>query len=231
MGKGWTWMSGAGLGAGLMYLLDPDRGKRRRALLRDQMVHTWHRTSDAMGITARDLNNRIHGIAAKTRSRFTCEEVDDEVLAERVRARLGHVVTHPRSIDVVVRGGRVTVSGPILAGEAGRMLSSIASVRGVVAVEDRLERHERAENVPGLQSGAPESEQRERTQRTWSPTVRLLVGATGAALALVGARRQGAVGALLGTVGLGMLAQGLSHGSHAGRSPGAARSRASSVEG
>src|SRR4051812_35769009 len=31
-----------GLGAGLMYFLDPDRGRRRRALVRDQFIHALH---------------------------------------------------------------------------------------------------------------------------------------------------------------------------------------------
>lgn len=35
-------LMGMVLGAGIMYLLDPDRGKRRRSLVRDQMVHAGH---------------------------------------------------------------------------------------------------------------------------------------------------------------------------------------------
>ncbi len=39
MNKGLRLMSVAGLGAGLMYLFDPDRGKRRRALVRNKITH------------------------------------------------------------------------------------------------------------------------------------------------------------------------------------------------
>jgi hypothetical protein len=39
MKRGLALMSAAGAGAGLMYLFDPDRGKRRRALLRNKAMH------------------------------------------------------------------------------------------------------------------------------------------------------------------------------------------------
>jgi len=46
----------AELGAALMYAFDPDRGKRRRASLRDKLA------ADAMSVTGRDLTNRVHGL-------------------------------------------------------------------------------------------------------------------------------------------------------------------------
>lgn len=35
--------AGAGIGALGMYLFDPDRGKRRRTLVRDKAVRAWRR--------------------------------------------------------------------------------------------------------------------------------------------------------------------------------------------
>jgi len=46
MNKAITWLYGAGIGAGLMYVFDPERGRRRRALARDQIVRTWRSTDD-----------------------------------------------------------------------------------------------------------------------------------------------------------------------------------------
>ena len=40
-------VAGAGLGAGLMYMLDPQGGRRRRALAKDQAVKAARRTQKA----------------------------------------------------------------------------------------------------------------------------------------------------------------------------------------
>lgn len=57
----------AALGAAAMYLLDPDHGRRRRALARDKVNSARIRTRKAAERTARDLNNRARGLVAKTR--------------------------------------------------------------------------------------------------------------------------------------------------------------------
>ncbi len=57
---------GIGIGAGLMYLLDPERGRKRRALLRDKAVALSNDASDAIGKTSRDLGNRAQGVVAET---------------------------------------------------------------------------------------------------------------------------------------------------------------------
>lgn len=62
-------LTGAGVGAGLMYLLDPLEGDRRRALVRDKVVHLLNTASDAAGVTARDVAHRARGLAAEARAR------------------------------------------------------------------------------------------------------------------------------------------------------------------
>lgn len=205
-------VSGIGLGAALMYVLNPNRGRRRRALLRDQLVSAAHRTPDAIGTTARDLTNRARGLAAQAGSMFSREEVSDEVLVARVRSKLGRVVSHPSSIEVTANQGRVTLSGPVLAHEVDDLLSCVSGVAGVADVENRLEVHEQAGGVPGLQGGRPRPGDRfELMQENWSPAARLLTGAAGGALAAYGLSRRDPLSLTLGAVGVGLLARGVTN--------------------
>jgi hypothetical protein len=59
-------IKGMGLGAGLMYFFDPDSGRWRRALVRDQLVSAGHDLEDLVGASARDLKNRARGVAAES---------------------------------------------------------------------------------------------------------------------------------------------------------------------
>jgi len=142
---------GAGAGAGLMYLLDPDLGNRRRALVRDQLVRARHLTEDAMDATSRDMRNRARGVVAELRGRLRREDVGDEVLRERVRARIGAVVGHAGALETLVSDGKVTLRGPVLNDEVERLLRRVKSVRGVGEVVSELEVHETPGNVPALQ--------------------------------------------------------------------------------
>src|SRR5262249_31634882 len=109
----------------------------------------------------------------------------DEVLAARVRSRMGLVITHPRAIEVVAHGGEVTLHGPILAGEAWALLSAIRRVPGVSRIVDRLDRHDRAD-VPAVAGGRTRPGATRATlvrlRRNWSPSARLFAGATGTGL-------------------------------------------------
>src|SRR5437870_5061274 len=72
------WMA---LGAGIMYLLDPRGGGRRRALIRDKMIRAGHQAAD----TARDVavytRDHVRGYAAEAKARMREGEVPDEILA------------------------------------------------------------------------------------------------------------------------------------------------------
>jgi hypothetical protein len=63
MDRAFSMLAGAGIGAGLMYLLDPQTGRRRRALIRDQAVGVAHDASDAAGVVGRDFANKAKGLA------------------------------------------------------------------------------------------------------------------------------------------------------------------------
>jgi gas vesicle protein len=55
------------IGALAVYFFDPVSGKRRRALLRDQMVHAQREIGDYAEGTAKDLRNRAQGLVADAR--------------------------------------------------------------------------------------------------------------------------------------------------------------------
>lgn len=63
---GLTLLAGMVIGAGLMYLFDPEQGGRRRALLRDKFIALSNDTTDIVGKTSRDLRNRAQGVIAET---------------------------------------------------------------------------------------------------------------------------------------------------------------------
>ncbi len=204
----WDVIISLGLGAGLMYLLDPQRGRRRRAMLRDQTVHALRKTTDAVDTTSQDLSNRWRGIRARSRSWVSGDDsVSDAVLEARVRSRIGRIVSHPGSIKVTAHDGHITLSGPILANEVDRLVMRVSAIRGVTGVGNALEAHKQAGHVPGLQ-GQPTRRGDERSefmQSNWSPTARLAAGITGGAMALYGMGWHGVRRALLGIMGVTLL--------------------------
>jgi hypothetical protein len=204
MNKALTFGAGLGLGTGLMYLLDPDRGRRRRALLRDKGAWALRKTGDCIEVTAHDLRNRAQGI---THIHSSSEPVDDRIVAERVRSKLGRVVAHPGAIEVNALNGAVTLSGPILVEEMSELLKCVNGVRGVKQVINNLEAHEQADNHPALQGGRErQGAHFEFFQENWSPAARVLAGAAGASLAAYGGVRRDALGA-----GLLLLTRGITN--------------------
>ena len=210
MNKGLTFGAGLGLGTGLMFLLDPARGKRRRALLRDKAVWAARKTGDCLEVTTHDLRNRTQGIVSGIQSRFSSAPVDDAVLVERVRSKLGRVVSHPGAIHVTAQDGNVTLSGPVLSAEVPELLTCVNRVQGVNEVTNNLELHDEAGNHPALQGGREREGGRfEFFQENWSPTARLVAGAAGASIAAYGGSRRDALGAGLGAAGLLLLTRGI----------------------
>ena len=202
-------LSAAAAGAISMYLLDPDHGRRRRAVMRDRLASGMSRLDDATSVASRDLRNRARGVAHEFRARFTREEVSDEILCERVRSRLGGAVSHPGAIEVAALSGKVTLSGAVLEREYVRLLRAVWAVRGVVDVDDRLAVYESAAGISALQGGSRPREPRFGPwQENWPPGVRVVMGAVGGALiinALAG--RRGALGFLGGIGGAALIAR------------------------
>jgi len=154
MNKGAALVGGVGLGAALMYFFDPDRGKRRRAKVRDTVEATGNKVGCYAGKMSRDIRNRAQGVMAETKSLFVREDVADEVLVDRVHAKLGHYPVQSGSIDVQATAGVVILGGSISAEELPSLLRATGQVRGVKRVENQLRVVPTSGNAPDFQ-GTP----------------------------------------------------------------------------
>jgi hypothetical protein len=152
---------GAGLGAGLMYLLDPQGGNQRRTLARDKAKQAYTASSDAvrksasgLGNTGRGLAERSRGLASGAGTFLSADGVKDRVLSELIRTRLGRWVSHPRAVQVDVKEGNVILRGHALTSESADLMLKVSQLRGVKSVESELEVHPSADGVEALQESS-----------------------------------------------------------------------------
>jgi len=70
-----NWLfSGLVLGALTMFLLDPDKGRRRRALARDKIYSAGVKTRKRIDAKSRDLTNRAKGLRAEARHMMSADD-------------------------------------------------------------------------------------------------------------------------------------------------------------
>ena len=60
--------AGVGVGALIMYLLDPDQGRRRRTVARDQVTSFVNKAEQKIEAKARHYSNRARGVVAEAKS-------------------------------------------------------------------------------------------------------------------------------------------------------------------
>jgi hypothetical protein len=205
---------GAVAGAGLMYVLDPVQGARRRALSRDQIGHAGRQMRDATETIRRDARNRGRGLWAGLLSGLAAVDVPDDVLEERIRSRLGTLVHYARLVQVRSERGRVFLSGVIASDEIGRVVRRIRAMAGVAAVENQLALRADPADLPGAQRPAPPLPRASRLdvmRERWSPSVPAGGVTVGSGLLFDGARRGGVSGLILGVAGLLVLFRVLTH--------------------
>jgi hypothetical protein len=211
MNQGLSLLGGIGLGAGLMYFFDPNAGRSRRALLRDQFIGAMKRLNDSVDTTIRDVSHRSQGPEAEIRSWLAAEPVSDEVLVDRVRSKIGRYVSHPHAPEVAARDGTIFLKGFVLRREVNRLLRAAWAVRGVADVDvSRLNVDEEPGNLPSLQGGHDRPGERLNVfEENWAPATRLLAGTVGCALMTNCLVQRTLPAALLGTVGFGLFVRSL----------------------
>ena len=90
----------------------------------------------------------------------------DEQLHDRVRSRLGRLVSHPRSVEVRVDAGCVCLRGHVLRKEVDALVEEVQHMPGVAEVRNELQAHDSPEGVPELQ-GKAELRDREDAEVGW----------------------------------------------------------------
>lgn len=197
------------LGAGAMYYLDPEQGRRRRALVADRVDSVSHEARDYFDSRRRRTADRVRGLLATLRGRMTAAPPSDEQLNGHIRSRLGRVVSYPHAIETEVKQGRVQLRGAILAGEFNVMMAEIWSLRGVTAIDSQLSLHAEPGSAPALQ-GRPRRAGRVRMRnlRRSATTALAITGAIGAGIGALGAEGAARTGML--SLAVGLLAWGLS---------------------
>ena len=204
-------LAGVGVGAALMYFLDPNRGARRRALVSDKAVSVVSRLPGAIDVTVQDLSNRAYGFWAETIRMFSSDNASDQVIEARVRSKMGRVVSHPHAVHVSSQDGNVILDGVILADEVPGLLACAEKVRGVKTVANRLREYKSPQGIPSLQGGRPRESRSEFMQENWSPAARFVAGTVGAGAVIYGLSKPDTVGLSLGVVGTLLLARSISN--------------------
>jgi uncharacterized membrane protein len=162
-------------GAGLMYFADPDRGRRRRAAVRDRFAAGWRDFTNELDKAERDLSNRSHGFGAAFSSIWKQTDADEPVLLGRVRTAIGRAVGHPHAIHVRSQGqGQIVLEGPVLQQEVDYLLKRVNAVAGVRDVVNRLEIHADPQGISSLQGGVPRRPVSEFAQQNWTPSLRVV---------------------------------------------------------
>lgn len=127
-------------GALAMYFLDGTMGRRRRALARDKFVRVSHEAADLAEAKGKRIADRVKGVmeTGSLSGTSSTEPASDAQLREQVRSRMGHLVSHPRAIEVEVNEGIVRLSGQVLAQELDGLLSQLTGMTGVRKVHNAL---------------------------------------------------------------------------------------------
>ena len=208
-----TLLTSIGLGAGLMYFLDPQHGTRRRTMVIDRANRFVNNVDESIDIAVQDARNRARGVLSEMTARLSDQESPDWILEERVRSNLGRLARHTRALDIRADGGRIYLSGPILRGDEDAVVKAALRTRGVHGVENQLQVVDNPQDIPALQtpSTMQQSTLMNQTQRNWSPATRLLSSVGGSLLTLYGLTRRGVAKPVLSTAGMVLTARGLTN--------------------
>lgn len=155
-----SFIGGAAAGAGLMYILDPNRGRSRRVVLRDKAARGVRVLQRETNKQLRNAGNHFLGQMRELRSsiRDRTTKIDDDILLDRVHAQLGRNVCHMRMLNLRIENGCVIAEGPVLKGEAAKIRKRLLKTRGVRDCDVRVNEvsREQMERLSGSRGFSPE---------------------------------------------------------------------------
>jgi hypothetical protein len=141
-------LAGASAGALAMFYLDPQQGRRRRALVRDQIAHAGHIFGREVPHTIERRGRYLRGVARGVRheaAEFVSIDgghprVDDETLVARVRSEaLRDAGFKAGQINIDAYEGCVTLRGQLEhPDEIRRLINGTKRVEGVIEVRSYL---------------------------------------------------------------------------------------------
>jgi uncharacterized membrane protein len=201
----WMILGGICSATAAAYFLDRENGRDRRERFARKAKHLAKAMVDETALGVRDSQHRLFGTAREAWLAFRHEHLDDRVLVERIRSRMGRIVSHPHKIHVASDEGTVTLWGQLPPREAGTLIHTVTGMRGVKEIRDHIELRE-ATVEPNTERDALR-DAKEWTRLGWSPWQRLLARVAGTAIAVYGWRRRDNVGAALSFIGTGLAAQ------------------------
>lgn len=82
MNKKIALLGGLGLGAALMYLLDPDRGGQRRAVIREKAEGAANKAGEYAETMSRDIRDRASEVVAEAKAIFKGGDNPSDAYAE-----------------------------------------------------------------------------------------------------------------------------------------------------
>jgi hypothetical protein len=126
----------------LMYLLDPERGRRRRNMMRDRLMARVRRLGRAMMRVGRGAAAETYGVSHKIVHLVpsTTEVPDDETLCQRVESQLFRDRHIPKGdMNISCEHGMVILRGQLdSADDIARIEERVRRVAGVRGVQNLL---------------------------------------------------------------------------------------------
>jgi osmotically-inducible protein OsmY len=126
--------------AAAMYLLDPDRGRTRRAKLSDQAAAMARKAEEKARAQAEHQKGVVQGLAHDLTEPFRPEpDFDDETLRQKVKSEAIGRWEGPKSdVEVDVESGVVTLKGNVDSQNVDQLIRLVKGVPGVASVTDQM---------------------------------------------------------------------------------------------